>query len=109
MNWQIWGHVRHDDGPLWRTFLTEQRALAAELGELTAALTDIRQPVLLLADPRDTLIPVRATHQLAASLPDARVELVEQIGHHLPRRGAQHVAAAVVAFLEAVDSRPASD
>lgn len=108
VNWQIWGNVRHDDGPLWRTFLTEQRALAAELGDLTAALTSIRQPVLLLADPQDSLIPVRATHQLAAGLPDARVELVEQIGHHLPRRAAAHVAGAVVAFLEAVDNRAAS-
>ena len=24
INWDIWGNSRHDDGPLWRTFLTEQ-------------------------------------------------------------------------------------
>lgn len=107
VNWQIWGNARHDHGPLWRTFLTEQRALAAELGDLTAALTSIRQPVLLLADPHDKLISVRTTHQLAAILPDARVQLLDQIGHHLPRRGAPQVAVAVAAFLAALDDRPA--
>jgi hypothetical protein len=56
------------------------------------------QPVLLLADPHDTLIPVSTTHRLAAALPDARVQLVNQIGHHLPRRGAPQIAAAIVAF-----------
>jgi pimeloyl-ACP methyl ester carboxylesterase len=108
VNWHIWGSSRHDHGPLWRTFLTEQRALVSELGDLTASLAGIRQPVLLLADPHDTLVPVSTTHQLAAALPDARVELVSQIGHHLPRRGASAVAVAITGFLAELDSRPAS-
>jgi pimeloyl-ACP methyl ester carboxylesterase len=109
VNWQIWGGSHHQHGPLWRTFLTEQRALIGELGDLTAALAGIRQPVLLLADPRDTLIPVRTTHQLAAALPDARVQLLSQIGHHLPRRGAPEIAAALLQFLAALDNdRPAA-
>ena len=109
VNWQIWGSSRHQHWPMWRTFLTEQRALVSELAGLTAAVAGIRQPVLLLADPRDTLIPVRTTHQLAAALPDARVQLVSQIGHHLPRRGAAEIAAALVQFLAALDSdRPAA-
>jgi pimeloyl-ACP methyl ester carboxylesterase len=107
VNWHIWGEAHHDHGPLWRTFLIEQRALVAELGGLTSSLGDIRQPVLLLADPDDTLIPVGTTHQLAALLPDARVQLLNQIGHHLPRRGAPQIAAAIVAFLAELDSRPA--
>ena len=108
VNWQIWGSSRHQHGPMWRTFLTEQRALVGELAGLTTALAGIRQPVLLLADPRDTLIPVRTTHQLAAALPDARVQLLSQIGHHLPRRGAPEIAAALVQFLAALDNdRPA--
>ena len=74
---------------MWRSFLTEQRALVGELADLTAALADIRQPVLLIADPADTLIPVSTTYQLAAALPDARVQLVSQIGHLCPAVG-QH-------------------
>ena len=108
VNWQIWGNTQHENGPVWRTFLTEQRALVGELGDLTASLADIRQPVLLLADPQDTLIPVRATDQLAAALPDARVQFVHQIGHHLPRRGAAEIATAIVEFLAALDRRPAA-
>ncbi len=107
VNWHIWGNAHHDHGPLWRTFLTEQRALVHELGDLTAALAGVRQPVLLLADPHDTLIPVETTHQLAAVLPDARVQLLAQIGHHLPRRGAPEIAAAIIDFLAALDKRPA--
>ena len=105
VNWHIWGEAHHDHGPVWRTFLVEQRALIAELGGLTSSLGGIRQPVLLLADPHDTLIPVRTTLQLAALLPDARVQLVSKIGHHLPRRGAPQIAAAIAAFLAEMDSR----
>ena len=107
VNWHIWGHAHHDHGPLWRSFLTEQRALAGELGGLTASLAGVTQPALLLADPHDTLIPVSTTHQLAAVLPDAHVQLVNQTGHHLPRRGAPQIAAAIVQFLAALDTRPA--
>ena len=31
VNWQVWGHAGHGHRPLWRTFLTEQRALLREL------------------------------------------------------------------------------
>ena len=104
VNWHIWGHAHHDHGPLWRSFLTEQRALVQELGSLTASLADVTQPVLLIADPDDTLIPVSTTHQLAAALPDARVQLLSGIGHHLPRRGAAQTAAAITGFLTSLDS-----
>jgi len=107
VNWHVWGHAHHDHGPLWRTFLTEQRALAHELGGLTESLAAVVQPVLLIADPHDTLIPVATTYQLAAALPDARVQLLDQVGHHLPRRGAAQIAAAITEFLAALDSRPA--
>jgi pimeloyl-ACP methyl ester carboxylesterase len=107
VNWHIWGNAHHDHGPVWRSFLTEQRALVAELPSLTAVLPDISQPVLLLADPSDTLIPVRATFQLAAALPDARVELLSDLGHHLPRRGPAETAAKIVQFLTRLESRPA--
>jgi 3-oxoadipate enol-lactonase len=107
VNWHIWGHTHREHGPLWRSFLTEQRALVHELGDLTASLASVAQPVLLLADPNDTLIPVSTTHQLAAVLPDARVQLINHIGHHLPRRGAPQIAAAIAAFLAALDTRPA--
>ena len=107
VNWHIWGHAHHDHGPVWRSFLTEQRALVHEVGDLAAPLAGVAQPVLLIADPHDTLIPVSTTHQLAAVLPDARVQLLDHIGHHLPRRGAPQIAAAIAQFLAELDKRPA--
>ena len=57
-NWQVWCQAGREHGRLWRTFLTEQRALLRELCELEHAVPSIRLPVLLLADPHDTMIPV---------------------------------------------------
>jgi pimeloyl-ACP methyl ester carboxylesterase len=68
----------------------------------------VRQPTLLLADPQDAVIPVEATYQLAAAMPDARVELLHNIGHHLPVRGAAKTAARITQFLAALDGLPAT-
>jgi pimeloyl-ACP methyl ester carboxylesterase len=54
VNWHLWGHTHHDHGPVWRSFLTEQRALVHEVGGLTASLAGVTQP----ADRR----PARHTH-----------------------------------------------
>ncbi len=108
VNWQIWGNAHHDHGPLWRSFLIEQRALVRELDGLTAALPAVTQPVLLVADPRDMIVPVRSTHRLAAALPDARVRMLDGPGHHLPRRAATQIAAAITEFLGTLGSRGAA-
>jgi pimeloyl-ACP methyl ester carboxylesterase len=101
VNWQVWGHAGRGHRPLWRTFLTEQRALLCELGELERAICSVQAPVLVLADPADTVVPVDTARRLARALPDARLQLVEGAGHHLPRRAPAVVADAIVAFLAA--------
>jgi pimeloyl-ACP methyl ester carboxylesterase len=103
VNWQVWGHAGHGQGALWRTFLAEQRALLRELGELERALGSVQAPVLLLADPRDTLVPIDTARRLARALPDARLQLVHGAGHHLPRRAPDAVADAIAAFLAATE------
>jgi uncharacterized protein (TIRG00374 family) len=104
VNWQVWGHIYHPRGALWRTFLAEQRALLCELDELERGLPSIEVPVLVLADPRDKLVPVETARRLAQSLPDARLQLVSGAGHHLPRRASGAVAGAISAFLAAMDA-----
>ena len=101
VNWQVWGHAGHGHHPLWRTFLTEQRALLRELDDLEHAIASVRAPVLVLADPRDTIVPFETARRLVRALPDARLQLVEGAGHHLPRRAPEAVADAIVAFLAA--------
>ena len=102
VNWQVWGHTGGGNSPVWRTFLAEQRALLRELGELEHAIRSVQAPVLLLADPSDILVPLDTAHRLAGALPDARLQLVEGAGHHLPRRAPGAVADAIVAFLASV-------
>jgi len=101
VNWQVWGHAGRGYRPLWRTFLTEQRALLRELGELERAIPSVQAPVLILADPQDTVVPVDTARRLVRALPDARLQLVAGAGHHLPRRAPAVVADAIVAFLAA--------
>jgi pimeloyl-ACP methyl ester carboxylesterase len=102
VNWQVWGHTGGGNSPVWRTFLAEQRALLRELGELEHAIRSVQAPVLLLADPSDILVPLDTARQLAGALPDARLQLVEGAGHHLPRRAPGAVVDAIVAFLASV-------
>jgi pimeloyl-ACP methyl ester carboxylesterase len=104
VNWQVWGHKDSAHGALWRTFLTEQRALLRELTELERALPSVEVPVLVLADPRDTLVPVETARCLAKAMPDARLRLINGAGHHLPRRASGEVADAIGTFLAAMDA-----
>ena len=108
VNWQIWASAHYEHGPLWRSFLTEQRALVRELGGLGAGLPAVAQPVLLVADPHDMIVPVRSTRKLAAALPNARVQMLDGPGHHLPRRAAPQIAAAIAGFLGTLDNRGAA-
>ena len=103
VNWQVWGHAGRGRRPLWRTFLTEQRALLRELDELEHAIASVRAPVLVLADPKDTVVPFETARLLVRALPDARLQLVEGAGHHLPRRAPAVVADAIAAFLAAAE------
>jgi putative heme transporter len=107
---QVWGQKDNGVEPLWRAFLTEQRALLSELAELEAALPSIAVPVLLLADPADPIVPIMTAQRLASELPDARLRLVAHASHHLPRRAPGAVAAAITGFLAAIDdSQPADN
>ena len=106
---QVWGEPGESDWPLWRSFLVEQRALLLELADVEAAAESIRVPVLVIADPRDRVVPVKTSHRLAATLPEASLLLVDGAGHHLPRRAPGAVADAITAFLAAIDrDKPAA-
>lgn len=95
---------RGDHHPLWRTFLTEQRALVQEVDQLTSLLPRIQVPVLLLTDPRDIVVPVATARRLEQALPEARLQLIRGSGHGLPRRAPGRVANAIAGFLAALDA-----
>lgn len=93
--WQVWAHAGYDHGPVWRSFLTEQRVLVRGLDGLEAGLSKVAATVLVLADPRDTMVPLETAHALCAALPSARLQLVHGAGHHLPVRAPGEVADAI--------------
>ena len=100
---QVWGEKHTGAEPRWRAFLTEQRALLGELAELEGALPSIGVPVLLLADPADQIVPIMTAHRLVSELPHARLRLISDAGHHLPRRAPGAVAEAIAGFVAALD------
>jgi pimeloyl-ACP methyl ester carboxylesterase len=102
-NWQVWGHAHWENGPLWRTFLAEQKALVREAQEFERLATSITAPALVVTDPRDQLVPFKTAEALIGALPDARLHLIEKAGHHLPLRAPEEVASQIAMFLEAAE------
>jgi pimeloyl-ACP methyl ester carboxylesterase len=100
---QVWGEKHAGPKPRWRAFLTEQRALLSELAELEGALPSIGVPVLLLADPADQIVPIMTAQRLVSELPQARLRLISDAGHHLPRRAPGAVAEAIAGFVATLD------
>ncbi len=103
-SWYVWGHAGSERGKLWRVFLAEQRALVRQADQLARLAGEIAVPALILADPKDSVVPIRTASALERLLPDARLRLVRGPGHHLPMRAADTVAEAIVAFLTTLDS-----
>ncbi len=103
LNLQVWGEKQAGAEPRWRAFLTEQRALLSELAELEGALPSIEVPVLLLADPADQIVPIMTAQRLVSELPQARLRLICDAGHHLPRRAPAAVIEAITGFVAALD------
>jgi uncharacterized membrane protein YbhN (UPF0104 family)/pimeloyl-ACP methyl ester carboxylesterase len=101
---QVWGERHPSAEPRWRAFLTEQRVLLSELAELEGALPAIGVPVLLLADPADQIVPIMTAERLVSELPDARLRLISDAGHHLPLRAPGAVAEAIGEFTATLDA-----
>ena len=105
VNFYVWGCTGWQNGQLWRTFLTEQRALMGEADGLADAARAVRVPALIMSDRRDPMVPVRTAQALTSLIPDARLHLIKGAGHHLPLRAPEEVAAQITAFLDEIDAR----
>lgn len=70
-------------------------------------LTGIRQPTLVLQGDHDVMIPTRASHLLAALIPDARLHVYPDASHGSIFQYAEDAAARIVDFL-VDDRRPSS-
>ena len=54
-------------------------------GNRTAKLANVELPALVIHGTNDQLVPVEAGHATARAIPGAKLELVEGMGHTLPR------------------------
>jgi pimeloyl-ACP methyl ester carboxylesterase len=48
-------------------------------------------------------VPIMTAQRLAGELPHARLRLISDAGHHLPRRAPAAVAEAIAAFVATLD------
>jgi len=83
--------------PVWRSFLTEQRALIRELPEITGALGRITAPAQVISGRQDQLIPARTPRALRAAIPHASGHELDG-GHDLQLRRPAEVAELVAGF-----------
>lgn len=67
--------------------------------DLTAKLSEIRKPTLILAGQDDMTTPVAQSEQLRDRIPGAKLTVIPQAGHWLPIEKAQEACDAITAFL----------
>ena len=106
---------RHDDGVLMGTLgemvmrrdpEEHARQIAALLARPDASLylAEIACPTLLVVGRQDAWSPVAQHQEMAALLPDARLEIIEDAGHFAPLEQPEAVAKVLVPFLTAKGS-----
>lgn len=82
--------------PVWRAFVTEQRAMLRDLPLLERELNQIRAPTVIVAGTLDRVVPPAATRALAAQIPGARLLLLGRAGHLLPHLHAERLSELIV-------------
>jgi pimeloyl-ACP methyl ester carboxylesterase len=86
-------------------FLAQQQALAVDPAELDAferGHREISCPVLIVWGRRDRVLPVRHAWRLRGDLPDARLVVLDDVGHTPQLEASGRVVAEMVAFLRAL-------
>ncbi|HUY63825.1 MAG TPA: alpha/beta hydrolase [Acidimicrobiales bacterium] len=92
---------RHFSGPsrlsrrVLRSFVSEQRALVSEIGDVERALGRIRRPTIVMAGTWDVVVPTVVAAAIAAQVPAAELVTLSGAGHFLPRDAPSAVAEAV--------------
>jgi 3-oxoadipate enol-lactonase len=106
--WEICISPRlRDDAELYAAIhaLAEERPVALEVitaqmqaivaHDTSARLPEVQAPTLIVHGTADELIPVQNAHVIAGHMPDARLELLDGVGHlffwELPQRSAELV------------------
>jgi pimeloyl-ACP methyl ester carboxylesterase len=80
---------------IWRTFVAEQRALIREIGDVEAALAQVRAPTVVITGLWDIVVPPAVAVSMAAAIGGAELVTVARLGHFVPRDAPGVVADAI--------------
>jgi pimeloyl-ACP methyl ester carboxylesterase len=80
---------------IWRSFVFEQRALMREIGDVEAALSEVRVPTVVISGTWDVVVPPSVATSVAATITGAELVTVARTGHFVPRDAPKVVADAV--------------
>ena len=82
-------------GRVWRSFVTEQRALIDELPGLAPGLPAIRTPTVVMVGDSDRIVPPQTGRRVADAIPGARLVWLTGAGHLLTHQRPDAVAAEI--------------
>lgn len=87
----------HEVGP--NVAVRQNRAITTR-GDHRAVLAALRMPTLVLCGRSDRITPPEHSQELAALIPSARLEWIEQAGHMTPIEQSARIAASIAALAE---------
>ena len=109
----FWSMLRELSSGEWRSLFTMRPEPLIFAGRtllngwsVMDRLGEIQGPVLVMAGRDDFIFPPEATRELAAAIPNARVEIVDGAGHNPQSERRDAVLAAVRAFLRSDTALP---
>ncbi|MEQ1439812.1 alpha/beta hydrolase [Fontimonas sp. SYSU GA230001] len=83
-------------------FVRQMTAIMAS-GSRAPLLRRVTAPALIIHGKEDPLVPVPAAHDLARHLPHARVEIIDGMGHDLPRALLPRIERSILRHVEAAE------
>lgn len=84
----------------------QQDFLACDRFDITAQLSQIQPPALILCGAEDKMTPPKYSQYLKDNLPNARLHILEKTGHILTLEQPERVAALIRTFLDEVTPHP---
>jgi pimeloyl-ACP methyl ester carboxylesterase len=81
----------------WR-FRWDRRVLATEPVDPFAFLGDVRCPARVIAGSESPVMPPDSAERFAAALPEARLDVLDGVGHHVELEAPERVAEAILAL-----------
>ncbi len=80
---------------VWKAFRDEQRFLVSEIDEVEAAIAEVEQPTAVITGAWDAVVSPRVAAGMARRLANARLMVLEGVGHFVPRDAPGAIAEAV--------------